>query len=296
MSILITGATGFLGSYLVKEFINENEEVVIIKRSFSDTNKINKYLGKVKIYDLDRKDLEEIFECESIDRIIHVATCYGREGESLSQLIEANIVFPIKLAELGMSYGVKIFYNTDTLQNDNLNAYTLSKTYFRECIKRLFAKMKIVNVRIEFMYGENDSDTKFVNWFLNKLISNEKEIKLTAGVQKRDFVYVTDVVSAYMNLIKQSPLQNVTEFEIGTGKSISVKDFCLKVVDSYERYGENSDSKLNFGAIYARQGEPNCIQANISAMEQRGWEPKYSFDEGIDMFVGHSLQKNKAVG
>lgn len=101
-TILISGATGFLGSNLMKRLIAEGYEVIILKRSFSDTKRINDYFGKIKYYDIDRVGLENCFLENKIDVFIHCATDYGRKNVDPLHIIEANLITPLKLLEIGL--------------------------------------------------------------------------------------------------------------------------------------------------------------------------------------------------
>ena len=81
MNILLTGATGFLGSHVLEMLLScEGVKVTAVKRSFSNLDKIGHLAGHpaLKLYDLDRTTLPEIFSAEKIDTSIHVATEYGR--------------------------------------------------------------------------------------------------------------------------------------------------------------------------------------------------------------------------
>ena len=105
--ILLTGATGFLGSHIL-ETLRENSEVIILKRSFSDTGRIRDFLPGVVHYDADTTPLEHIFKERSIDGIIHAATEYGRH-KGPDEVVASNVVFPLKLLELGISHGISFF-------------------------------------------------------------------------------------------------------------------------------------------------------------------------------------------
>ena len=99
-NILITGATGFLGSHLTQKFVNEGHTVIILKKSDFDTRRINHLLNKIISYDIDKIELETPFRENSIDAVIHTATLYGRGNEKYSDLVDVNLLFPLKVLEL----------------------------------------------------------------------------------------------------------------------------------------------------------------------------------------------------
>lgn len=132
MTILLTGATGFLGSHLLNALLENSYEVVILKRSFSNTKRIESLLPRVKSYDIDLVDLEDVFNENKIETILHTATNYGRDGSSFFDLIQTNVLFPVKLLELAVKYNIKNFINTDTALNSSVSNYSLTKkTFFR---------------------------------------------------------------------------------------------------------------------------------------------------------------------
>ena len=107
-TILITGATGFLGSHITWTLFNEGFSIIILKRSFSDIWRIREIIDKIRYYDIDKVELEIPFKENEIDCIIHTATNYGKKREKISEIIETNVVFPLKLLEIAT------FFNTDT--------------------------------------------------------------------------------------------------------------------------------------------------------------------------------------
>ena len=152
--ILLTGATGFLGSQLLKYLLSKNYEVVALKRSFSNTVRIRGILRDKNLHliDVDLIDSKEIFKMYSIDTIIHTATEYGRDETPIFKILEANLLFPLRLAELGINHGVKTFINTDTYFNKGkishsyLLNYSLSKKYLLFWLDKLSDKIKVINV------------------------------------------------------------------------------------------------------------------------------------------------------
>ena len=102
--ILVTGATGFIGSRLAHRLIKEGFELGIIKREKSDTWRIKDILGKITTYDADLKDTEKISKVISDfkpDIIFHLATYYAvdHKPEEIPLMIEKNILGTINLLE-----------------------------------------------------------------------------------------------------------------------------------------------------------------------------------------------------
>lgn len=286
MIILLSGATGFLGSYLLKSLIGNGYKIIALKRSTSDTFRINKYLDKVTLYDIDKVGLSSIFENHKIDIVINTVTNYGRKDTKLSSIIDTNLIFGLKLLEETVSSNVKVMINTDTLLDRNINPYSLSKAQFVDWMQFLSNKQtRMINIKIEHMYGPKDDENKFIYWLIKQLKQNVEKIDLTSGIQKRDFIYIDDIVNAYKTIIhKIDALSNFEQFELGRGKSIEVKFFVEQIVEALKT-DHNINTKLNFGAIDYRDNENMNMQANIQKLRNLGWEPKVSIKNGIKSIV-----------
>src|SRR6185369_1190779 len=98
MRILLTGATGYLGSHLAQALVEQGHQVIVLKRSFSDTRRLAGISSRLVMYDLDRCGLDDPFrEYAPLDAVVHAATVYGRNGESAADLVGANLVFPLQV-------------------------------------------------------------------------------------------------------------------------------------------------------------------------------------------------------
>ena len=278
---LVTGATGFLGSHVVKKLLAEGQKVVILKRSFSNTKRLEAELCKVKSYDIDKlDDFADVFQEQHIDVVIHTATCYGRQGEAVEQIYDVNLNFPLKLLELALRFNTDTFFNTDTILSKYLNWYALSKKQFSE-IGQQFAhmgKINFIDAKLEHMYGEDDANTKFVTFMLEALQNNQDELKLTAGEQRRDFIYVDDVVEAYWKILtSQSNDKKYQHYEVGTGKTISIKELVM-LAKSITK----SQTKLLFGAIPYRENEIMESKADTTKLHTMGWNPTVTIKQGLE--------------
>lgn len=283
--VLVTGATGFLGSYLVHALLDKDYIPVVLKRKSSDMYRIADISNRIRVYDTD--DMDEAFSEQHIIAVFHTACCYGRKNESLEQIFQTNLMFSIKLLETAIRFNTDTFFNTDTLLQKYLNAYSLSKKHFVDCLKINSDKIQVINLKLEHMYGKNDSNTKFVSWIIEQLKNNVSEIKLTKGIQKRDFVYVTDVVAAYLILLeKRNDLSSFSEFDVGSGEQVSVHDFVESLYVSYKEIHQNVSTKLLFGAVPYREGELMEVRENIEPLEKLGWNPSINYKDGIRLLLG----------
>ena len=140
---------------------------------------------------------------------------------------------------------------------------------------------KMINIKIEHMYGPFDDENKFIYWLINQLKQNVEKIDLTSGVQKRDFIYIDDIVNAYEIIIKNiDTLSNYEEFELGSGNSVEVKEIVEQIVKELNA-SMIVTTKLNFGGITYRTNENMDMQANIVKLQHLGWKPQVSIEDGI---------------
>lgn len=290
--ILLTGATGFLGSHLLEALLNEGYMVIVLKRKNSDLWRIDHLLKSLVVYNIDLVPLEKIFNENKIDVVIHTACKYGRKQDEVYQVAESNLLFGIRLLSAALEFNVKTFINTDTFFNTDsaphkyMGAYTLSKKHFLEWLKLCKHKIQVINMRLLHVYGPKDNPEKFVPWFIEQLHSNVKRIPLTVGSQCRDFIYVEDVVSAYMLIVKKrAELLEFSEFEVGTGVATALKEFANLVCSQFKSIYPANKSILGFGDIESPHNDFENITANNSTLTCLGWTPLHSINRGIKKVI-----------
>jgi nucleoside-diphosphate-sugar epimerase len=285
--ILLTGATGFLGSHLLESFISQRFDVAIMKRSTSDIFRISHLLGKIKIYDLDDVKTSIIVSDFKPEIVVHTACSYGRNDESITEIIKSNLVFGLDLLEESIKNNVKTFINTDTLLPRNINYYSLTKAQFADWLKIRSKKIQVINLKIEHMYGVKDGNKKFIPWLIKEMINGNTEINLTSGIQKRDFIYITDVVSVYNLIIQKSySLTDWEEFDVGTNIFTEVKEFVLKLANLLEiKFNKSIVPRLNFGSIPYREEEVMIPKLENSKLLALGWEHKVEITDGVSKIL-----------
>ena len=287
-TILLTGGTGFLGGNLLQELISEKFKVILLKRSTSNTSKLNNILDKIILYDIDKIDIEKVFQNNRIDIIIHCATNYGRKEIDPISLLEANLILPLKLLQLGRKRDLSCFINTDTKLDKRLNYYSLSKNHFKEWLKVYSNDMACVNILLEHFYGPYDDRTKFVAYIIHNLLNNTDKIDLTKGDQKRDFVYIDDVVNAFMKIIKHTNSlgKDFFNYEIGTAHTVKIRDIVILI----KKLAKNSHTYLNFGALPYRKNEVMESYADIYEIQKLGWESAFSLEEGLKKTIDLEME------
>lgn len=285
-SVLLTGATGFLGSHLLEALIGQNYSVSILKRSTSDTWRIKHLLKYVKLYDIDSTTLEQPFRDKNINTVIHTACNYGKKGESIYSILSTNLMLGIDLFEIASKFEASLFINTDTLQQKQLNAYTLSKQQFTEWLKINKSRIKIANLKLEYFYGPKDDTNKFLPWLIQQFKQNKLEIKLTSGYQKREPIFISDVIQAFFALLNTPKMINsYADYEVGSGNPIEFKYFVILTKEIYESYYGKVNSLLNFGAIPYRDDEAMTISANTESIKKLGWLTTTSLADGLKQTI-----------
>jgi CDP-paratose synthetase len=243
----------------------------------------------LQLINADSIEIEKFVASANIDVIIHAATDYGRNGISSAKVLESNLILPIQLLEGAIKGQTKLFINTDSYFNKENMAYSyllnysLSKKSLLIWLKYYSNRIKIANMVLEHIYGEYDNPSKFVENMIQQVaIKKVNRIDLTYGNQKRDFVYVKDVVDAYLKVIQYSEKNQFrfNNYDVGTGKAIQIKEFVCLIKEL-----SNSNTQLNFGAIPYRDDEIMNSIADIVDLKNIGWDSKISVETGIKKII-----------
>lgn len=278
-TILLTGSTGFLGSNLLRELLRCGYRILITTRDVTDPCRISDVLSRVVEFNIDKVDPRQIFKSHEIDIIVHCATNYGRKEINDISLLNANLILPLTLLQLGVENNVKCFINTDTILDKGISNYSLSKHQFEEWLKVYSSGITSINIALEHFYGPLDDESKFVTYIIQSLIRRVEKIDLTKGEQKRDFIYIDDVVDAFVRIIGNSDRlgNGFYHYEIGSGRTIAIRDFVMLA----KAYAGNSTTNLNFGALPYRPNEIMESQVDITDIEKLGWKPQTSLENGL---------------
>jgi len=304
MKILITGGVGFIGSHLCHHFINQGHKVICLDNFASgDISNIRSLVANnnFKFFQANICDDKIKHYFNGVDIVIHLAAQIHVDKSEIepNTTYNTNVMGTLNILKLCRQYDVKkmIYASTSevygTAQTNPMNEnhpldaphpYGASKTAAdRMCYA--YAKtfgMNVVIVRSFNLYGPKQKASGYggvISLFTNKCLKGMPPLIYGSGDQRRDYLYVKDIVNAY-DLITHSKKDLGGEaFNFGTGKSISINELAHKILALF-----NSDTKPKH--VEARPGEVNELICDYSkATELLGWKPEYSFDRGLAEFV-----------
>lgn len=293
MNILVTGGSGFLGSALARHFARSGARVALLLRPDSSLRRL---AGQEATFDIGRyvtdADVEAFVQRVQPEVVIHTACAYGRQGETALQLADVNVRLGLVLMTALERVGNAVtFIHTGTVLTPAVGPYALSKNQFAQW-GRLIAgqsagKIRFVNVLLQHMYGPGDDRSKFATHVLHACHHNEPELRLTAGEQERDFIFIDDVVSAYETLVAQrEQLPAVMDIDVGSGIAPAIRDFVRTV---HRLTG--SVTRLAFGALQYRANEAMYCRADLAAMNALGWKPEYDLETGLKKTIELEFSK-----
>lgn len=280
-NLLITGASGYLGSRITEQLLNLGYHIIAVTPNEKDVPESHKNLT---ICPLDQVAPQQIFNQYKIDGVFHFATCYGRGGQTAAEIAQVNLLLPLTLLSLAVKAGSKFFINTDTILQPNINPYSLTKRQFAQWLEFYADKIKAVNMRLDHFYGPHDHPVKFIAWLIKNFKENVDHIDLTEGAQTRDFVYIDDVISAYLcvfSSLNKLPVGKFNNFEVGSGEKTSIKDMVLML----QKLLNKQNVKLNFGAVPYRKNEILDYTVDISALKALGWKAQVMLKQGLQKIV-----------
>ncbi len=283
MKILLTGASGFLGSHLARHFLAAGHDVALLLRPGS---RLDRLRGMEAAFETGR--FENDAECTAFvrsvapDVLVHTACAYGRRGESPVEMLESNVRFGLLLLQaLEMNQLPATFMNMGTVLAPEVSLYALSKHQFAQWGRFMAGQtgspLQFVQVLLQHMYGPGDDVSKFTTHVLHACQRSVPELKLTAGEQMRDFIHIEDAVSACALLAEQRQrLDKICEVEVGSGQAVSVRAF----VEMAHRLSQ-SHTRLLFGALPYRAHEAMHCESDLSLLKQLGWLPRYDLEAGL---------------
>jgi len=274
--ILITGASGFLGSHIAETLVNNNYNVIALKRKQTDCWRCKDFFNKIEWVDIDEEGMwkKKIVESNP-DTLIHTAWIgvEAHERDDWDVQIK-NINFLTELLTLGLKSNIKRMINlgsqaeygilNDIADEDDVvspvTAYGATKIACLSIFKT-FCELNNINwiwLRLFSFFGERESNSWLIPSVINKMRLS-KQMDLTAAQQKYAYMYVQDFNRIMLKLLDIKIPSGV--YNISGDQIISIKDLITKIKDRI-----NPNFILNFGAVPYRKNQSMFIQGDMAKL------------------------------
>lgn len=291
-NIVVTGATGFVGSNLVRFLLKKDFKIYVILRTDSDLLNLTDIAGDIEIFRYDNQidHLIDFFTVVKPLSVFHLASNFIAEHEShqIDSLIQSNITFGLHLLEAMKVSGVKQLINTGTswqhYNNEDYNPvclYAATKQAFETLIEYYVQAegFKVITLKLFDTYGETDTRPKLIN-LLNKFADENTELNMSAGEQFLNLVYIDDVCQAFYvgsQLIDTENYQGHHSFAVSSDRNYKLKE----VIELFEVVS-GKKIKVNWGGKPYRKREVMSVWDKGVRLPK--WKPTLSLEEGLSRY------------
>lgn len=317
-TILVTGGAGYIGSHCVLALLNQKCRVVIFDNlstgHIETVNTLQKY-GEVKFYRgdlLSLSALEEVFEKENIDAVVHFAA-FSLVGESvkdpqkyyinnvcgtlnLLKVMLDNNVKKIVFSSTAATYGEPVYTPIDENHPQNpINTYGQTKLMIEKIMDDYDKAYGLKSVRLRyFNVAGADSEKRSGEWhnpethlipnILKSIFSGGKTFEMYGtdyntkdGTCVRDYINVEDLAQAHVLALKYLENGGQTDyFNLGTNEGNTVKEV-------FKTCEEITRKEIPVDICPRREGDPAILVAdNSKAKEILKWHPVKSLRESIE--------------
>ena len=312
MSILVTGAAGFIGFHLIKKILNKNKKVFGIDNinNYYDTNlkkdRINNLKKNKKFYfykvDLSNYEkLNDIIKKNKINIIIHLAAQAGVRYsiKNPRTYFKSNLEGFFNILEISRDNKIKhlIYASTSSVYGDskkfplNENDRTDEPLSFYAATKKsnevmahsysYIYKLPCTGVRFFTVYGPFGRPDMALFKFTKNIINNHPIELYNSGNHLRDFTYVDDIVDGIYSLINKQSKKTIPYqiFNIGNGTPKKLLDYLKYIEKNLKKISKTKKLPLQVGDIVKTHSNINKLK------KYTGYKPKTNIKIGIQKFI-----------
>jgi UDP-glucose 4-epimerase len=286
--LLVTGASGFIGTRLCRRATAEGAVVHgVSRRERDDTADVRWETGDLA----DPRAAADLIERAKPDAVIHLASevTGARDADLVVPMLHANLLAAVNVmlgaARAGCSRVVLAgsMEEPDAADPDPVpqSPYAAAKWAAQGYARHLHALhgVPVTHLRVFMVYGPEQHDLrKLVPYVTTSLLRGDPP-QLTSGARAVDWVYVDDVVDAFLRAAVTPGLDG-RSFDIGSGELVTTRDLALRL---HEIIGGAAEPE--FGAIEDRPLERVRAADPRPAGEAMGWRPATALSEGLERTV-----------
>jgi len=295
--ILVTGASGFLGSYVVKQLVTGGAQVFAVSSSVSAATpeRLIDVVDDIELLEANMRDassLAHVVKTARPELVLHQAafTHVGKSFSRIDENIQTNIQGTVNLLSAlngdyerfvnigsGDVYGDAPVPFSETGPVRPASPYAVSK-YAAERFCRMFHQAyewPIVCLRPFNVYGPQQSPDRIIPELIISAL-NGHDLKMTEGRQTREFMFVEDVADVFVRSLTQPGIDGEV-INISRGEEVSIRELAQTVLDLM-----GNPVKALFGALENRPTEIwRMFGDNTKAKELLDWTPTTSLSDGL---------------
>ena len=298
MNILITGGSGFVGSYLCEKLINDGHEIIVVDNLLTGSTENINHLMHNENFSFIEHDVQNHIEIENkVDYVLHFASAASPKAytEHPVNTLKAGSVGTINTLGLAKKHDAEyLLASTSEVYGDplispqteeywgNVNPNGERSMYdeakrFAEAAVATYSRsydLKTKIVRIFNTYGPRMqlNDGRVVTNFIVQALKNENITIYGDGSQTRSFSYVEDTVAGIISLMNSSEYD---VFNIGNPNEMTVGQLAEKII-------ELTDSTSEIKYLELPNDDPKQRKPDITkAKTKLNWEPKVNLEDGL---------------
>ncbi len=298
MKYAVTGGAGFIGSYIVKNLIRNGHSVKVIDNLHTGKkDNLGKYQKEIDFCEVDIRNYEELKRnLVGIDGIFHEAALTIVQESYLKpdEYFDVNVRGTENVLKIAKEENFKVVYASSSSVYGNTTMIPIKENFNRkpinpygqtkledEFLAEKFSKdnVEVIGLRYFNVYGKGQTGTYagVITKFLNKLKERKSPEIFGDGSQIRDFIYVEDVADANLAAMKSDIKSGF--FNIGTGKTISIKELANIMIELF-------DEKLQPVFLESLKGDVKKSQAHIEHTKEKiNWSYKVELKDGLSKFL-----------
>jgi UDP-glucose 4-epimerase len=300
--VLVTGATGFIGSHLVRRLVDDGVDVHALSSVVSSVypvrlaplrDRITLHGGNL----MDRSAMDSVVADARPTHVFHLGayTHVGKSWQRVDECIQTNVQGTVNLLRALESRGYQrfVYFGTSEIYGDvdvpfredavvnPISPYSVSK-YAGERFCRMFHRGRgwpVVMIRAFNAYGPAQTPDRVIPEIIGRALRGD-ELKMTTGRQTREFNYVDDLVDG---IVRAGTVEGIDGelFNLGCGEEISMRDLATMILDLLD-----NPIAAKFGELPERPTEiPRMFCDNTRARELLGWKPQHTLRDGLEKTI-----------
>ena len=308
---LVTGGAGFIGSNMVKAFNERGRSDILVVDNLGEGAKYKNLLGLDFADYADKHDflhnvMEGVYDELEIDGIFHEGACSDTMEYNVNYIVKNNFEYSKILLGYAMERNIPFFYASSASTyglgkkgfaeksecEDALNPYAFSKLLFDRYVKKILSKSEsqIVGLRYFNVFGpqeyhKNKMASVFFHFYNQIKENGEARLFEGAGVtedgeQKRDFVYVKDIININLWCFEHPKIKGI--FNAGTGLCHSYNEAASAVIKAL---GKGTVTYIDFPEVL-RDKYQFFTQSDNSKLLKAGYDKGfYDFEAAVKEYV-----------